>query len=311
MLFFPHCRCAQCFQPFKDGIYYEFEGRRYCEYDFRVLYSPCCAKCREFIIGRVIKAMNACWHPDCFTCERCDKVLSDIGFIRNQNRALCHECNARLKAEAAGKYVCYKCHSVIYDKPLVYKSEPYHPYHFSCTSCGVELDSSARELKGELYCLRCHDKMGVPVCGACRRPIEDRVVTALGKHWHVEHFVCAFCERPFLGTRHYERKGLAYCETHYHQLFGNLDFITNEVIDDVCVMALNKTYKPENFRCWHCEAPMSDRDKFFDVDGMPLCKRSYELLSGEFRRRMTKEHEKVRRVKLSVKDLFVKQPKTS
>ena len=24
-----------------------------------------------------------------------------------------------------------------------------------------------------------------------RRPIEERVVTALGKHWHVEHFVCA------------------------------------------------------------------------------------------------------------------------
>lgn len=40
--------------------------------------------------------------------------------------------------------------------------------------------------QNELYCLRCHDKMGVPICGACRRPIEERVVTALGKHWHVE-----------------------------------------------------------------------------------------------------------------------------
>lgn len=72
--------------------------------------------------------------------------------------------------------------------------------------------------------------MGVPICGACRRPIEERVVTALGKHWHVEHFVCAKCEKPFLGHRHYERKGLAYCETHYHQLFGNLCFVCNQVI---------------------------------------------------------------------------------
>ena len=55
---------------------------------------------------------------------------------------------------------------------------------------------------------RCHDKMGIPICGACRRPIEERVVTALGKHWHVEHFVCAKCEKPFLGNRHYERKVL-------------------------------------------------------------------------------------------------------
>lgn len=49
-----------------------------------------------------------------------------------------------------------------------------------------ELTADARELKGELYCLPCHDKMGVPICGACRRPIEGRVVNALGKQWHVE-----------------------------------------------------------------------------------------------------------------------------
>lgn len=49
-----------------------------------------------------------------------------------------------------------------------------------------ELTAEARELKGELYCLPCHDKMGIPICGACRRPIEGRVVNALGKQWHVE-----------------------------------------------------------------------------------------------------------------------------
>lgn len=52
--------------------------------------------------------------------------------------------------------------------------------------CRKELTAEARELKGELYCLPCHDKMGVPICGACRRPIEGRVVNALGKQWHVE-----------------------------------------------------------------------------------------------------------------------------
>ena len=49
-----------------------------------------------------------------------------------------------------------------------------------------ELTVEARELKGELFCLPCHDKMGVPICGACRRPIEGRVVNAMGKQWHVE-----------------------------------------------------------------------------------------------------------------------------
>ena len=52
--------------------------------------------------------------------------------------------------------------------------------------CSIELNSDAREKSGELYCLRCHDKMGIPICGACRRPIEERVTHALGKAWHVE-----------------------------------------------------------------------------------------------------------------------------
>ena len=38
-------RCAQCFQPFPEGTFYEFEGRKYCEHDFRVLFAPSCGKC--------------------------------------------------------------------------------------------------------------------------------------------------------------------------------------------------------------------------------------------------------------------------
>jgi hypothetical protein len=63
----------------------------------------------EFVIGRVIKAMNSNWHPRCFRCQMCDKELADLGFIRNQGRALCHECNAKAKAVGLGKYVCHKC----------------------------------------------------------------------------------------------------------------------------------------------------------------------------------------------------------
>ena len=63
----------------------------------------------EFIIGRVIKAMSATWHPQCFTCEMCHKELADQGFIKNQGRALCHECSAKVKAQGQGKYMCQKC----------------------------------------------------------------------------------------------------------------------------------------------------------------------------------------------------------
>ena len=81
-------------------------------------------------------------------------------------------------------------------EPLRFRGDVYHPYHFNCTGCGEELTSSAREVRtrpgytanelNELYCLRCHDKMGIPICGACRRPIEERVVTALGETWMLQ-----------------------------------------------------------------------------------------------------------------------------
>lgn len=40
----------------------------------------------EFIIGRVIKAMNNSWHPECFCCDICQVVLADIGFVKNAGR---------------------------------------------------------------------------------------------------------------------------------------------------------------------------------------------------------------------------------
>ena len=36
---------------------------------------------------------------------------------------------------------------VIDDKPLRFRGELYHPYHFNCTTCGVELNSEAREVR--------------------------------------------------------------------------------------------------------------------------------------------------------------------
>lgn len=42
----------------------------------------------EFIIGRVIKAMNNSWHPDCFCCDLCQAVLADVGFVKNAGRSV-------------------------------------------------------------------------------------------------------------------------------------------------------------------------------------------------------------------------------
>jgi len=205
-------------------------------------------------------------------------------------RAVCRECATRLRQEGAAN-ICKRCHGTIDGLPLRWQGENYHPYHFHCTGCNVELTASAREVRSrpgisanvvnELFCLRCHDRMNIPICGACRRPIEERVVTALGKHWHIEHFACAKCEKPFLGNRHYERKGLAYCATHYHQLFGSLCHHCDGVIEGDVFTALNKAWCKHHFACSACDTLMGPKTKFFEVDLKPVCKKCYENILAQ------------------------------
>ena len=47
-----------------------------------------------------------------------------------------------------------------------------------------------------------------------------------------QHFCCARCAQPFRGSKHFENKGLAYCETDYHFLFGSSCFICNRTITE-------------------------------------------------------------------------------
>ncbi|CAF0739231.1 unnamed protein product [Didymodactylos carnosus] len=257
--------CAQCFQPFGNGIYFEYDNRKYCERDFQMLFAPCCAKCNRFIIGRVIRALQQSWHPDCFRCELCHKALIEMGFLKNAGSLSLDE----------------NC--------LKYKGESYHAYHFRCQVCSSELNENAREVRGELYCLRCYDQLEVAVCAACRTQIEDRVINALGKQWHVEHFACGRCEKPFLGSKHYEKNGIAYCETDYHHLFGNTCFVCNTIISGDVFTACNKTYCVDHFACMICETKMDEKSKFYDVDAKPVCKKCFNKLPSDVRKQIERK----------------------
>ncbi|XP_043995720.1 LIM and senescent cell antigen-like-containing domain protein 1 isoform X1 [Gambusia affinis] len=72
-----------------------------------------------------------------------------------------------------------------------------------------------------------------------------------------ESALCTKCEKPFLGHRHYERKGLAYCETHYNQLFGDVCYHCNRVIEGDVVSALNKAWCVSCFSCSTCNTKLT------------------------------------------------------
>lgn len=104
----------------------------------------------------------------------------------------------------------------------------------------------------------------------------------------LQHFVCAKCEKPFLGHRHYERKGLAYCETHYNQLFGDVCYHCNRVIEGDVVSALNKAWCVSCFSCSTCNTKLTLKNKFVEFDMKPVCKKCYEKFPLELKKRLKK-----------------------
>ncbi|KAJ8313112.1 hypothetical protein KUTeg_010485 [Tegillarca granosa] len=133
-----------------------------------------------------------------------------------------------------------------------------------------ELESMLGDLQSDMT------KQGVTtktkgLCGACNKPVVGQVITALGKIWHIEHFVCAHCNVP-LGTKNfYERDGGAYCEQDYHSLFAPRCNYCNGPIIDKCVTALGTTWHPDHFFCAQCGEQFGD-EGFHERDGKAYCR---------------------------------------
>jgi len=88
-----------------------------------------------------------------------------------------------------------------------------------------------------------------------------------------------------------KKKGLAYCETDYHFLFGSTCFTCNSIITEGAYTACNKKYCREHFACSLCDKKMNEKSKFFDVDAKPVCKQCYGKLPSDIRKSIEKQQQ--------------------
>ena len=77
------------------------------------------------------------------------------------------------------------------------------------------------------------------MCAACKKPILAKVLDALGRQWHPEHFVCAGCEMDLSNATYYENNGRPYCEKDYHELFAPRCAYCNGPILEVSSLSLS------------------------------------------------------------------------
>jgi len=286
-------RCDQCFQEFPDNVYFDFEDKIYCEDCFNLLYSPICAGC-GVILEDVFKiAMGKKWHTECLICSTCNIQLSNhqTGFKQSPDgRALCQiHYEEELKC-GFDKEICQhkNCRKIVEKSEMIrFKGEAFHAYHFKCSDCQCELTSNAKELKSKLYCLSCHDRQEcVRICTACHKPIDGRSIIALNSYWHLEHFVCTTCQKPFFGQNHYEYLKQAYCLIHFKEMIGIRCFSCQKIIAGDHIKALDKPWHDDCFRCSQCDGHLNTKEKLVSIDGRPTCLECWKLMPGELKKRL-------------------------
>jgi len=112
------------------------------------------------------------------------------------------------------KGICAACNNPIFGDAMNALGKKWHADHWVCHSCQTPLGQSQfYETNGMPNCVKCHTAMFAPRCGSCGEAIFGKCVTALGKKWHVEHFVCQVCQKPFT-SQYFNRDGKPYCDLH-------------------------------------------------------------------------------------------------
>ncbi|GAC94996.1 hypothetical protein PHSY_002569 [Pseudozyma hubeiensis SY62] len=68
------------------------KGYPYCEKCHVNLHKPRCKGCKKPVLGDLISALGGKWHPECFTCSRCERVFEDTVFFVKDGRPYDEGC---------------------------------------------------------------------------------------------------------------------------------------------------------------------------------------------------------------------------
>lgn len=114
------------------------------------------------------------------------------------------------------------------------------------------------------------------VCEDCKADIRGPYVSALGKIWHPEHFVCTKCTKTLQNCGFIEEKGKRFCQSCYETHFARECKKCFKRIFGNSVAALDAFWHPECFVCAVCSHSF-DGSGFIVQDGLPYCESDYNV----------------------------------
>eukprot|EP01112_Ceratiomyxa_fruticulosa_P023446 TRINITY_DN8958_c0_g1_i1.p1 TRINITY_DN8958_c0_g1~~TRINITY_DN8958_c0_g1_i1.p1 ORF type:complete len:535 (-),score=106.74 TRINITY_DN8958_c0_g1_i1:102-1706(-) len=180
----------------------------------------------------------------------------------------------------AARGTCYSCRKPILGEVIQALGKTFHPEHFVCGNCQNPLGTASfYEQDGVPHCEKCYQDLFCSRCAHCDESILDRCITALGKKWHIHHFVCAQCGQNFNNGSFFEKDGRPYCENDFYNAFAPRCAGCNQGIKGECINALGTTWHPEHFVCQHCKKGFNG-GTFYALDNKPYCADHYHANTG-------------------------------
>ncbi|XP_032961359.1 actin-binding LIM protein 2 isoform X10 [Rhinolophus ferrumequinum] len=187
--------------------------------------------------------------------------------------------------------LCNTCGNVCKGEVLRVQDKYFHIKCFVCKVCGCDLAEGGFFVRqGEYICTRDYQRLYGTRCFSCDQFIEGEVVSALGKTYHPDCFVCAVCRLPFPpGDRVTFNGKECMCQkcsvptaagssSHLSQGLWSCGGCGTEIKNGQSLVALDKHWHLGCFKCKTCGKQLNA--EYISKDGLPYCEADYHAKFG-------------------------------
>ncbi|KAJ1061419.1 hypothetical protein K5549_018794, partial [Capra hircus] len=187
--------------------------------------------------------------------------------------------------------LCHTCGNVCRGEVLRVQNKYFHIQCFICKACGCDLAEGGFFVRqGEYICTQDYQRLYGTRCFSCDRFIEGEVVSALGKTYHPDCFVCAVCRSPFPpGDRvTFNGKDCVCQKCSLPQSAGSSEPLCQglwscggcgaEIKNGQSLVALDKHWHLGCFKCRTCGKQLNA--EYISKDGLPYCEADYHAKFG-------------------------------
>uniref|UniRef100_A0A5F8GMK5 Actin binding LIM protein family member 2 n=1 Tax=Monodelphis domestica TaxID=13616 RepID=A0A5F8GMK5_MONDO len=199
--------------------------------------------------------------------------------------------HSHLEKPSSTAILCNTCGNVCKGEVLRVQNKYFHIKCFVCKACGCDLAEGGFFVRqGEYICTLDYQRLYGTRCFSCDQFIEGEVVSALGKTYHPDCFVCAVCRLPFPpGDRVTFNGKECICQkcslppttsgsAYLLQGLRNCGGCGAEIKNGQSLVALDKHWHLGCFKCKTCGKQLNA--EYISKDGVPYCEADYHTKFG-------------------------------